>query len=83
MNRDAVYVHVERLMTLDCPPLGDHELELLIAMLGEPANRAARDLLAFANARTVSGFVTRLVAADATERCVLLTAIRRAIATAE
>ena len=80
MNRDVAYALAERPMTHEPEPLTQRELELLVRLLADRDNRSVCDLLTFSGARTAAGLMTRIVVADAAERKILITAVRRAIA---
>lgn len=77
MNRSAVFVRDENLMTLEQEALSPEELAELVEFLSDKTNPRGLGLLALAGASSVTGLMARLAAADSPDRDVLLTAIRR------
>ena len=64
----------------DRDPLTEAEILELAHLLSDTTDASGNDLLAFSGARSVAGLVTRVVLADPKQQRVLLTAIRRALA---
>lgn len=59
--------------------LTDHEIQRLIEACADERNMAARDLLAYAGARSVSGVMARLTISEGAAREELLAIVRRVL----